>query len=157
MCHAPVMPDKITPESAQTLGFLLRLAYDELQDRVFGALPAAGFPDIRPAHSVVLRHIRPAGSRVSDLAEQARMTKQSMAYLVEALAEAGYVTIGPDPTDGRAKSVSLTHRGQKLARTLVRLSRKVEAEFSAMVNPGRMALLRDALSDLAAALRPRER
>ena len=39
---------------------------------------------------------------MSELAERAHLTKQSMAYLVEALAQSGYVTIAPDPEDGRA-------------------------------------------------------
>ncbi len=93
----------------------------------------------------------------SSATSPARMTKQSMAYLVEALAEGGYVTIQPDPTDGRAKSVCLTARGQKVSETLVRLSRKVEADFSALLDPGKMAMLRELLSDLAIALDSTER
>jgi DNA-binding MarR family transcriptional regulator len=148
------MSDKSLNETGQTLGFLLRLAYDELQMRVYGALAENGFPDIRAAHSSVFRHIARTGSRVSDLAAQARMTKQSMAYLVETLAEGGYVTIRPDPTDARAKSVCLTARGRKVSQTLVRLSRKVEADFAALVGSGKMAVLRELLSDLATALDP---
>ena len=139
-------------ETERTLGFLLRLPYEELQVRVYGALAASGFPDIRAAHSSVFRHIARTGSRVSDLAERAGMTKQSMAYLVDALAEGGYVTIRPDPTDGRARSVCLTARGEAVSQTLVRLSREAEADFAAMLGPGRMATLRDLLSDLATAL-----
>jgi DNA-binding MarR family transcriptional regulator len=151
------MSEKSLNETGQTLGFLLRLAYDELQMRVYGALAESGFPDMRAAHSVVFRHIARTGSRVSDLAAQARMTKQSMAYLVESLAEGGYVTIRPDPKDGRAKTVCLTARGRKISRTLVRLSHKVEADFAALVGPGKMAMLRELLNDLAAALDSAER
>jgi DNA-binding MarR family transcriptional regulator len=135
----------------------LRLAYDELQMRVQAASAASGFEDIRAAHGSVFRYIARTGSRVSDLAENAHMTMQSMACLVEALAEGGYVTIGPDPTDRRAKSVCLTARGQKVARTLVRLSRTAEADFSALLGLGRMAMLRDLLGDLAIALEANER
>jgi DNA-binding MarR family transcriptional regulator len=147
-----MMSEENLSETGRTLGLLLRLPYEELQARVYGALAASGFPDIRAAHSSVFRHIARTGSRVSDLAERARMTKQSMAYLVETLAEGGYVTIRPDPTDGRAKSVCLTVRGQKVSQTLVRLSRKVEADFSALLGPGRMATLRELLGELTTAL-----
>jgi hypothetical protein len=41
----------------------------------------AGFPDIRPAHSNLFRNMTEGGSRVSELAERAQMTKQSMGYL----------------------------------------------------------------------------
>ena len=63
---------------------------------------------IRPAKGAVFRHIAVTGSRVADLAAPARITKQSMAYLVESLAASGYVAMAPDPEDGRAKRVRLT-------------------------------------------------
>lgn len=136
----------------RTLGYLLHLPYETLSERVYGALAARGFADIRPAHSAVFRYIARSGSRVSELAERAHLTKQSMSYLVEALARAGYVTIGPDPADGRAKLVCLTARGRAVSRALVELSRKVEEEFAARLAPGQMALLRALLSELAEAL-----
>ncbi|HUC16246.1 MAG TPA: MarR family winged helix-turn-helix transcriptional regulator [Acetobacteraceae bacterium] len=151
------MSDMSFSESGQTLGFLLRSLYDALQVRVYGELAASGFPDIRVAHSVVFRHIARTGSRVSDLAEKARMTKQSMAYLVEILAEGGYVTIRSDPADGRAKTVRLTARGRNVAQTLVQLSRNVEAEFARLIGSDEMAMLRQLLDDLVRALERAER
>jgi DNA-binding MarR family transcriptional regulator len=136
----------------RTIGYLLRLPYETLSQRVYGGLAARGFADIRPAHSAVFRYIARSGSRVSELAERAHLTKQSMAYLVEALAQAGYVTIGPDPADGRAKLVRLTARGHGVSRALVELSRKVEEDFATRLAPGQMAALRTLLSELADAL-----
>jgi len=69
-------------------------------------------------------------------------------YLVDALTDGGYVTVKPDPTDGRAKTISLTARGLKVAQTLVLLSREVEADFSELVGPCRMAMLRELLGEL---------
>ncbi len=136
----------------RTIGFLLRLPYELLSERVYGALAARGFPDIRPAHSAVFRYIAHSGSRVSELAGRAHLTKQSMSYLVETLACAGYVTIASDPTDGRAKLVCLTARGREVSEALVALSRDVEEQFAARLNPGRMATLRGLLGELADAL-----
>ena len=138
----------------RTIGYLLRLPYETLSRRVYGALAARGFPDIRPAHSAVFRYIEPSGSRVSELAERAHLTKQSMSYLVEALAQSGYVTIAPDSEDGRAKRVCLTKRGRDVSKTLVALSREVEEDFAARLSRGRMAVLRDVLNELANALEP---
>jgi DNA-binding MarR family transcriptional regulator len=152
MCQASRMDDRTIGATERTIGYLLRLPYERLSERVYGALAAQGFPDIRPAHSAVFRHVAASGSRVSDLAERAGMTKQSMAYLVEALAASGHVTVAPDPADGRAKLVRLTRRGRAVSETLVRLSREVEAEFAALLPPGRMAALRGLLGDLAEAL-----
>ena len=133
----------------QTLGFLLRLPYEKLSQRVYGALAERGFADIRAAHSVVFRYVARTGSRVSELAEQAHLTKQSMSYLVEGLARDGYVTILPDPSDGRAKLVCLTARGHEVSEALVTLSREVEEDFAARLAPGRMAALRGLLGELA--------
>jgi DNA-binding MarR family transcriptional regulator len=152
--HRFVMSDESFAETEQTLGFLLHFLYDALQERVYGALAANGFSDIRAAHSAVFRHIAQTGSRVSDLAEKAGMTKQSMAYLVEALTEGGYVTVTPHPTDGRAKTVRLTARGRKVARTLVRLSRNAEADFAKLLGPRKMATLRELLGELVVVLGP---
>lgn len=151
------MSDMSIAESEQTLGFLLRSLYGALQERVYGALAANGFSDIRAAHSTVFRNIAQTGSRVSELAEKAGITKQSMAYLVETLTEGGYVTVRPDPTDGRAKTVCLTSRGRKVALVLVRLSHKAEADFATLLGPGKMSMLRELLADLATALETKER
>lgn len=136
----------------RTLGYLLRLPYEILSDRVYAGLAASGFPDLRRAHSSVFRHIAASGSRVSELADRAHMTKQSMGYLVESLAGLGYLEIVPDAADGRAKLVRLTARGHKVSMTLVRLSRAVEREFGELLRPGEMAHLRAGLEDLAKAL-----
>ena len=60
------------------MGGLLRLVYETMRARVYERMADAGFPDIRPAHSVLLRKMAEGGSRVSEMAARAQMTKQSM-------------------------------------------------------------------------------
>ncbi|MBN8874980.1 MAG: winged helix DNA-binding protein [Rhodospirillales bacterium] len=141
-------------EERGTLGALLRLPYGHLQRVVYGGLAARGFPDIREAHSAVFRTITPQGARVSDMAERAGMTKQSMAYLVEALAGAGYVTVTADPDDRRAKRVRLTARGEAVWEALIALSAAAEARLAARIGAAKMASLRALLGELAAAIPP---
>ncbi|GGZ46033.1 hypothetical protein GCM10011273_35850 [Asticcacaulis endophyticus] len=144
------------PDAQATLGALLRRPYEYLQTKVYGGLAARGFPDIRPAHSSLLRYIRPEGSRVVDLAERAQITKQSMAYLVGDLESLGYVTVVPDPDDGRAKRVVLTPRGQAVWATLIELSQTLEDHCGALIGAADMATLRRILQDLSQALGPRD-
>jgi DNA-binding MarR family transcriptional regulator len=144
------MTDQNIAEANRTLGWLLRLPYEALLDEVYGGLAERGFPDIRPAHSAVFRHIQPSGSRITDLAERARMTKQSMAYLVESLAAGGYVATAPDPADGRARLVRLTARGRRVWDALIALSSASEARMAERIGPRRMAELRALLEQLAA-------
>lgn len=150
------LDDRNVTEARRTLGALLRRPYDLLARRVYGALAAHGFPDVRIAHSAVFRHIAPRGSRLTDLAERAGIAKQSMAYLVETLAAGGYVTSAPDPSDGRARLVRLTARGKRVQQTLMDLSAEAEAECAAAIGADRLTTLRELLAELATALEAEE-
>ncbi len=143
------MDDRPIPLRRRTLGGLLRVAEGVARARVYARMPAQGFPDIRPAHSSLLRHLSDAGLRVSELAERAQMTKQSMGYLADSLAAAGYVTVEPDPTDRRAKRVRLTDKGREASDTMVRLSAEVERDFARLIGDADMARLRVLLEQLA--------
>ena len=131
------------------MGGLLRLVYETMRARVYARMADAGFPDIRPAHSVLLRKMAEGGSRVSEMAERAQMTKQSMGYLADTLAAAGYVTLEPDTTDRRAKLVRLTEKGRAAEETMIRLSAETEREFASLVGEEEMAQLRHLLEKLA--------
>jgi DNA-binding MarR family transcriptional regulator len=140
-------PKNIT-EEARSLGALLRLPYHKLAERTYRELAQSGFEDIRPAHSVVFRHILPEGSRLTELAERAQLTKQSMAYLVNYLHEHDYVHFVPDPADGRAKLVQLTTRGEAFQRAALQLSRRIEKELSAKLGAENITQLRHLLEQL---------
>lgn len=91
-------------------------------------LPAHGYDDLRAAHNAVPRHIDPEGSRITTLAEGAGMTKQSMGYLVDSLVGAGYLALGPDPLDGRAKLARVAPRGEGATEVLLELGAQFERE-----------------------------
>lgn len=149
------MPDDspALTQRMRTLGSLLRAAYARLADRLYGDLAAQGYPDIRPAHSAVLRHLPEEGARLTALAAQAGMTKQSMAYLVGYLEEQGYLAQKPDPADGRARVVKLTARGRRLLDTMLQLSADLEARLAAKLGRARIDELRAALAEVESALR----
>lgn len=140
------------PEQADTLGALLRSPYRKLSERLYAEMASTGFPEIRPAHSVVFRHIAPSGSRLTDLAEVARLTKQSMAYLVGYLEKHGYVTIATDPDDGRAKLVQLTKRGQSFIKALLAASFRLETDIGKKMGSAKLQTLRTSLKDLSQAI-----
>src|SRR5215207_7111589 len=76
-----------------------------METRVFDELSAAGFDDITPAQARVFQRIAPGGSRLTDLAAQAGIMKQSAGFLVDQLERTGYVERVPDPADRRARLV----------------------------------------------------
>lgn len=136
-------------ERHRTLGALLRLPYQSLLAQMYSELAASGFSDIRPAHSNVFRHILPGGSRITEMAERAQLTKQSMAYLVNYLHERGYVNLIADPEDGRAKTVLLTEKGRAVQEAALRLSKLAEERLAARMGVQKVAQLRALLEKMA--------
>ena len=89
---------------------MLGRAYSLLGFRIVDGVVGAGFPQ-KPAHSAVFAQIDPEGSRLTDLAKRANMSPQAMGELVDELEEMEYVVRRPDPTDRRAKLITLTEKG----------------------------------------------
>jgi DNA-binding MarR family transcriptional regulator len=130
------------------LGLLLFIPYRAMEARVFAALAAAGYGDVTPAQAKVFQRIGPEGSRLTDLAEQAQITKQSAGFLVDQLERAGYVERVPDPTDARARLVRVAARGAEVIPLAAAAVAEVEAEWAAHLGEERVARLREILADL---------
>lgn len=133
---------------AVNVGVLLFLPYRAMEARVFDGLAAAGFDDFTPAQARVFQRIGRGGSRLTDLAAQAGITKQSAGFLVDQLERAGYVERAPDPVDGRARLVRVAERGARSVEVSRRIVEQVEAEWTAHIGARRMAQLRHTLTDL---------
>jgi DNA-binding MarR family transcriptional regulator len=74
-------------------------------------LAANGFGDLRPGLLTIGIHIETEGSRITDLAERAQVSKPTAVQAVDELVRLGYAERRPDPDDGRAKLVTMTERG----------------------------------------------
>ena len=137
-----------TDRQEPNLGVLLFVAYRALEQRAHDAVTAAGITDITPAQARIAARIGPDGTRVSDLAEQTRVTKQSAGFLVEQLEAAGYVERVPDPADGRARLVRLTGRADRVVSVANAEVEVVLAEWADHVGADRLQQLYDTLLDL---------
>lgn len=85
------------------------------------------------AHIHITRHLALEGSRLTDLAAQAGMTKQAMGDLVNQCEAWGLVTREADPRDGRARIVKFTDTGLAWLRAFKQAVAQAEAEFRAEV------------------------
>lgn len=137
-----------SPDEPLNVGLLLFIPYRAMEKRVFDALAAAGFGDFTPAQARVLQRIAPGGSRLTDLAEQALITKQSAGFLVDQLERAGYVERVPDPTDARARLIRVAERGAKAVPLAAAVVADIEAEWTAHLGRQRMNQLRHHLASL---------
>jgi DNA-binding MarR family transcriptional regulator len=138
------------PETRQDpgLGVLLFVANRSLEQRAQDAVEAAGITDITPAQAKVASRIGPQGTRVSDLAAQARITKQSAAFLVEQLETNGYVERIADPSDGRARLVRLTPKADRAIAAAGAEVERTLAEWAEHVGADRLRQLHETLLDL---------
>ncbi len=127
---------------------LMNISARHAEGRVHEAVRAAGYDDITPAMARVSAQIAEAGSRITELAERARITKQSASVLVEQLERAGYVERVPDPADARAKLVRLAARGRAVQEVARREERAIEREWVRHLGAERMRVLQVALADL---------
>lgn len=130
------------------VGLLLFIPYRAMETRVFQALAAAGFDDFTPAQARVMQRIGPQGTRLTELAESAQVTKQTASFLVDQLERAGYVRRTPDPSDGRARLVHVAERGMAAKPIADAVVAEVEAEWRAHLGERRWSHLRDALTRL---------
>ena len=94
------------------------------------------------------------GSRVTELASRAGMTKQAMGELVRHLEAAGYLRRQPDPRDGRASLVRPTRRGWECIATARRIAADLERELAERWGEAPLEELRAGLAGLTAVLRP---
>jgi DNA-binding MarR family transcriptional regulator len=127
------------------IGLLLYVPYRAMEAQVFQALAAAGYADFTPAQARVFQRIAPGGSRLTDLAEQALITKQSVGFLVDQLERAGYVERVLDPSDARARLVRIAERGYQAIPLAAKVVAEVEAEWTDHLGKRRMGQLRETL------------
>ena len=124
------------------------IAHREVESRVMAALAKTGTADITVAQSRLMQRLDPAGIRLTDLAEQTRVTKQTAGALVDELAKAGYVTRRPDPTDARARLVTLTAAGAEVCRRAAQEVARVEDEWRKHLGDKAYNAMRSALTSL---------
>jgi DNA-binding MarR family transcriptional regulator len=130
------------------LGLLCYIAARAMETRVLDAVAKAGFDDVTTAQGRLAARIGPNGTRVSDLAEQARITKQTASFLVNQLERAGYVRRVPDPTDARARLVQIAPRGEAVVAVARVVEAEVEAEWTRHLGKQATSQLRRALTRL---------
>jgi DNA-binding MarR family transcriptional regulator len=129
-------------------GVLLFIPYRHMENRILQAIKDAGYDELTLAQARVFQRIVPGGSRLTDLAEQAQITKQSAAGLIDELERMRFVRRVPDPNDRRARLIQLDRRGREAVKVAQATHDEIQAEWRAHIGIRRFAELRDTLERL---------
>lgn len=126
------------------LATLMFVSYRAMDERVRQAMQDAGY-DVTVAQSRIAQRIADEGTRLTELADRAQVTKQTASLLVAALEREGLVERVPDPADGRARLIRLSERGREAGERARKVVMGVEREWAEHLGPELTDQLREAL------------
>lgn len=109
-------------------------------------------PPLIAPHFAVLTHLSRGfdGAVPIDMARAFQVPKTSMTHTLKGLAEHGYVTLKPNPADGRSKTVWLTPKGgEMIGKTIAALAPATQQMMQGF-DPQKLEALLPLLSDLRA-------
>jgi DNA-binding MarR family transcriptional regulator len=135
------------------LAMLMRTGHHRVMEYVQARLEQLGFDDVRPAHMAIFQNLGPGGARIGELAERAKLTNQSVGYLVDYLEQHGYVERRPDPANRRATLVCFTDRGWDEADACARILDDLDTELATRIGTDRLQQLQDLLVEVTQVLR----
>lgn len=144
------------PSGTDNFGNLFRDTTLAMQQLVAEELARRGYGDLRPALLAVGQHVSAGGTRITEIAARAWLTKATVVHAVDELERLGYVTREPDPADGRAKLVRPTARALAAERAAREVIATIRADWAARVGAQEMDELEAGLRRLRAALWPAE-
>jgi DNA-binding MarR family transcriptional regulator len=126
---------------------LMFVSFRHAENRILEHVRAAGHR-VTLAQARVFARIGPEGTRLTELAEAAQVTKQTAGFLVDQLQAEGYIERVPDPSDARARLVRIAPRGRQAVARAREMEQVIEREWEEHLGPERMAELRGALTSL---------
>lgn len=135
-------------DDAPTTPTLMFIAHRAAEAQVMAAVTASGADDVTLAQARLLQRMNHNGIRITELAEQAGVTKQTAGALIDQLESAGYVVRAIDPADARARLVMLSDKGAKLCRTAAAAVGNIEQRWRKHLGAKRYQEMRAALTDL---------
>ncbi|HEU4945216.1 MAG TPA: MarR family transcriptional regulator [Solirubrobacterales bacterium] len=142
------------PSGTANFGNLFRDTTLAMQQLVAEELVRRGFADLRPALIAVAQHIGANGTRVTELAARAWLTKATVVHAVDELERLGYVTREPDPTDRRAKLVVSTARAREAEQVAREAIADIRNAWAELIGEEEMDALEAGLRNLRGALWP---
>lgn len=130
------------------LGVLMFVAHRAMEQRILAAIREGGYAEATMAQGRLFARIGDEGTRLTDLAEMAQVTKQTASFLVDQLERAGSVTREADPTDARARLVVISPKGRDVQRLAAREEQAIYDEWRAHLGDSDFRRLEEILGRL---------
>jgi DNA-binding MarR family transcriptional regulator len=77
----------------------------------------------------LLRQVPLSGIRITQLAQEVMISKQAVAKSIASLQDKGFVEVGEDPNDARARIVTYSSNGRKLLKTAVGVISEIDEGY----------------------------
>lgn len=140
----------------ENVGRLLNDAIGRFESGILRQMEEAGYHGFSLSHITVTRNLDLSGTRATELARRAGITKQSMSELIHQLEAGGIVERRPDPADGRAKIVYFSDTGLAWLEAFATALHNAEQEMAGELGQAAFAALKQALRTYAYPRRPDE-
>ncbi|CAM5534075.1 MarR family winged helix-turn-helix transcriptional regulator [Eoetvoesiella caeni] len=129
------------------IGRLLNNAITRFESRILQQMDEAGYSGFSLSHITITRNLDIEGTRATDLAKRAGITKQSVGELIAQLEAGGVVERKPDPNDKRSRIVFFTPLGIEWLNAFRTALQQAEAEMEEELGLQRLKQLKQALAD----------
>ncbi len=132
---------------------LLRVAKDAYTAEFDARLASSQFCALSLAHSWnVLRHLDDGPRRASQIVAECGVSKQAVSQQIVHLEANGYLTVEPDPSDQRARILTLTERGRQAQAYVLETLEAIEHDWAHLIGSEETAELRRVLTKLTGRL-----
>src|SRR5689334_10285567 len=132
-------------------GVLLARAYVAFVEEMRTELAEAGYANLHPSFGYVARALAEGGLTLRQLADRLQLTPQGALKIVDALEADGYLRRSADASDGRAKQLRLTKRGESALAAARLFHARFEQALSRRAGREQTAALRLVLEDIVEA------
>ena len=140
--------DRLEAEKSASVAQLLMQCARLWNERGLRGMEARTGIPVREAHTRLFPHIELGGTRATEIARRAGISKQAVGRLLEDLEGWGVIERLPDPEDGRAQIVRWSAEGRRGLLEGLALLRAQEEQLCRALGAGQMRALHGLLLEL---------
>jgi MarR family transcriptional regulator, lower aerobic nicotinate degradation pathway regulator len=135
--------------SRENVGYLLAKASQRWNELLYERFRREGFKEVRPSYgSIILPLFEEDGLRMGELAEHARLSKQTMTTMIRLVERDGLVRRQRDPEDRRAFRIYLTARANSFRPVAESVLRELDELLEEQLSQAELSTLKTSLKEV---------